>query len=110
MLHAPAKVAYLQGVLVSYEQVLRLDISVDKPIFMKEIYSSYCLNEKVEGFVLSKLFFIADDEKQVTLRDVLEYQVYKFMVFERGVESHNVNVLELLLNMNLATKCLSHLN
>ena len=78
---------------------------MDKPVLMEEINSGYSLDEKIKGFIFSECaLFIANDEKKVTLWDILEDQVNKLCVFQGGITSHDVDVLQLLLDLNLPSK------
>jgi len=55
---APAEVANLEDVVVAHEQVLGLDVPVDEAVLVQEVEPRAHLDEKVEGFVLCKRFFV----------------------------------------------------
>ena len=109
VLHAPAKVAYLQSIFVADKQILRLDVPMDEAVFVEKVDPGDRLDKIVECFVLVELLVIPDDKKEVPLWYVLKYEVYKSVVFERGITPHNVYVLQLFLDLDLSAERLSHL-
>jgi hypothetical protein len=79
---------------------------VDKAIFVKEIYSSHGLNEKVEGLVLGESAnFVSNYVKQIPLLCILQHKVNKPGVFEGGVAAHYIRMLQSFLNLNFSTEC-----
>ena len=77
---------------------------MDKSILVQKVNSGHGLNKKVKGFVFRKnvLLPCADNVEQIALLHVLQHQVDGRRVFQRGIETHNVLVLELLLDGDLS--------
>jgi len=74
LLDTPSEIANLQYVLFTHQEVFRLEISVDKAVFVEKVDSSDSLNKKVECFVLCQqtlLVSISNDVEKVSLLHIL---------------------------------------
>ena len=102
MLDAPAEVTNFEDILVSNKQVFRLEIPVNKAVFVKEVNPGHSLNEEIKCLILRKpARLVANDVEQIALLRILQNQVNKVLVLQRGVAPHNVRVLQFLLNLDL---------
>ena len=54
----PAKVTDLENIVIRNKQVFRLDISMNKTVFMKKVDPCASLNKKVESFIFIKFLFV----------------------------------------------------
>ena len=100
-LYAPSKVTNFDDVSFFYKDVFRLNISMNKTLFVHIINTRAYLDEKVESCILTQILLSSDQVKQVAFARILKGQVDGVSIFKRGVESADVLVIELLLNSDL---------
>ena len=55
------------------EQVLWLEISMDKSVLMQEVDSGNSLDEEIEGCFLRETTLFLDEHKQIALSHILHY-------------------------------------
>lgn len=80
-LHAPAKIADLEHIVLRDQQVFWLQVSVDEAVFVQEVDPCDCLNEEIKSLGFTKHALLPDDKKQVTLLHVFEDQVNIPIIF-----------------------------
>ena len=105
----PAKVAYFQNVVFCDEQVFRLEISMYKSIFMQEVHASKCLNEEIEGSFFRKTPFLLNQSEKIAFWHVLHHQIDIHIIFEVSIHTHNINMLQPLVNFDLSLQSFLHL-
>lgn len=100
---SPTEVANFKHVVFVHQKVLRLEVPMDETVFVEEVDAGDRLDEEVKGsfFVETALFF--DEDEQVALRDILHDQVNILVVLQISIHPHDVHVLQLLVDLNLAT-------
>lgn len=54
LLDAPPEIANLQHVFISHQKVLRLEVSMNKAVFVQKVDSSNGLNKKVKSLVFGQ--------------------------------------------------------
>ena len=108
-LTSPAKVANLYHLLVVDEQVFRLQIPVNEPVLVHEVNAANSLNEVPKRVTFVEALFLGDALEEVLLLDELHDEVLVLAVLQVRVESHDIDVLELLMNLYLPPQRLLHL-
>lgn len=111
-LYAPAKVTDFQTVFLTNQQILRFQITMDKAVDVEKVDTSNSLNKEKEGFILCELthlLAVADDVKQIALLHILQDQVDVILVFQGGVQAHDVLVLQLFVDLDFAAQGSVHL-
>ena len=62
-LNTPSKITNLNDVTFFNQDIFRLDISMNKSLFMHVVNTRAHLDEKVEGSVLTEILFFSDQVK-----------------------------------------------
>lgn len=104
-LNTPSEVANLDDVTLLYQNVLRLDVSVDKPLLVHVVNARTHLNEEVEGSILAQELLLSDQVEQVALAGILQGQVNRIFVLKTGIQTADVLVIELFLNSYFSYQC-----
>ena len=108
-LTSPAKVANLYHLFIVDEQVFRLQIPVDKPVLVHEVNTADGLNEVPERVALVEALILGNALEEISLLDELHDEVLVPPVLQVCVESHDINMLELLVDLNFSPQRLLHL-
>ena len=87
-----------------YNDILRLDVSMDDPIAVEVGNSFVDIVKDHQNLVLGKLFALFDHFKEMIARAVLHHEVYVVFVVEEAVELDHVGVTEIELNFYLANE------
>ena len=104
----PAKVADLQHVVLVHEQVFWLQISMDEAVLVEEVDASDRLDEEIKCGLLAEALLLPDQGEQVALSHVLHDQVNVLVVLQVRIHSHDVYVLQFLMNLDLSPESLLH--
>ena len=104
----PPKVAYFQHVVLIHQQILRLQIPVDKAIFVQKVDTCARLNEKVKSRFLRKTALFLYQDKKVTLCNILHYQVNVLAILKIRIHSHNIHMFKFFMDLDLASECFFH--
>ena len=70
--NTPSEVANLQDIILSNQQVFRLQIPVDESMFVQKVNASNALNKEIKCFCFTQLTLFTDDKEQIALCNVLE--------------------------------------
>ena len=97
-LHTPAEVADFDDVALLDEDILRLDVTMDKTLFVHVVDAGADLDEEVESHVLVEMLLLANQKEEIALACKLKSEVDGLLVFERGVETAQVFVVQVLLD------------
>jgi len=92
-LNAPPKITNLDNVTLLNEYILRLNISVNKPLLMHVINTRAHLNEKVKSSVFAKILLFSNQIEEIALASVLERKINGLFVLKTSIESTNVFVI-----------------
>ena len=104
----PAKVADLQHVVLVHEQVFWLQVSMDEAVLVEEVDASDRLDEEIKRGLLAEALLLPNQGEQVALGHVLHDQVNVLVVLQVRIHSHDVDVLQFLMNLDLSPEGLLH--
>ena len=81
---------------------------MNKPILVQKVDACDGLNEEVKGCLFSKTTLLLDEHKKVALCYVLHHQVNVLSILQVGIHAHNVDMLQLLVDLNFSSQGLLH--
>jgi hypothetical protein len=70
-LNTPSKIANFNDVSILDQNVFRLDVSMDKSLFVHVVDAGADLNEEVESSILTQELFLSDEIEQITFGGIL---------------------------------------
>ena len=101
-LASPSEITNFNHVLTVYKQVLRLQVTVDEPLLVHEVDASDSLDKEPEGLRLRHSLVLGNPAEKIILGDELHDEVDEFTIVEVSVESHDVVMLEFLMDLNFS--------
>lgn len=96
-LYAPPKITNLNDISIFDKDIFRLDIPMDESLLVKIIDTRTNLNEEIECSVLAQKLLLPYEIEQIAFGSIFKGQIYCRLIFETGVQSTYIFVIQLFL-------------